>query len=336
MIRGTMLKPIRTLLLAAATGAGLCAAPPGLPAPDEVAAAVRQMGSADFETREAAFERILGWGARHPNEILRMLPAEPGDPEIAGRCQALRDRIAWAAVRLAAIEKGHREPGLPAAVDAFIASPDGRTLNELCSLAVRLGDVEVSEACASVIAEFARREGEPQTRTAALNTLVRLASAEAPKLAAAWLESGDFQLQYAAANALRLRGKREHVPLILDALAGSHDQNLKRILIEALGDLGDPSAIPALAKELETNARHPAARALGKLKAREQVPVFLQMLRHPNFADRIAAITALGFMEDPAHIPVLEKLSENDPEESVRKLAGNAVDQIRKAGAGEK
>ncbi len=328
MIRTEMLKRIRTLFLAATVfpgSPGLSAPPP--PAPQDVDAAVQEMSSADFETREAAFARLLDWGARHPKEALELLPAEMADPEVASRCAQLREKIEWAAVRLAAIEKGAKEPGLPGAIDAFLAAPNGQALNDLRSLAVRLGDPDVSDACCSVIAAFARRDGDPRMRAAALNTLVILADRRAIEIAAAWLPGDDFPLRQAAANALRSRGGREHAPLVLAALESPGDLNIRTTLLDALGRFGDPATIPVLVRELKRETRQAAARALGAMKAREQAPAVAEMLKHPNAGDRMAAAQALGMMGDPAQIPALEALL-SDPEPGVRNAAEAALRQI--------
>ncbi len=333
MIRVMPLKRIRPFFSAGLSAWFLAggpghAAPPTPPAPRAVDAAIRELSSADFETREAAFTRLLDWGARHPQEILGLLPADLTDPEAAARCAQLRERIDQAALRLAAIEKGAREPGLPAAIDAFLAAPGGQGLNDLRTLAVRLGDPDVSDAVCSVIAAFARRNGDPQMRAAALNTLVILDDRRAVEIAAAWLPGDEFALRQAAAHALRSRGKREHAPLVLAALEGPTDLNIRMTLLDALGHMGDPAAIPVLVRELKRESRHTAARALAAMKAREHAPAIAEMLKHPNAIDRSVAAQALGTMGDPAQIPALETLLV-DPDPGVRNAAEAALRQIR-------
>lgn len=336
MIGASMPKWIRPLFLlllvatALSPGPGLSAppVPPPAPTPQAVDAAVRELSSADFETREAAFARLLDWGARHPAETLGLLPADPDDAEAASRCTQLRERIDQAALRLAAIEKGAREPGLPAAIDAFLAAPSGQGLNDLRGLAVRHGDPDVSDAACSVIAAFARRDGNPQMRAAALNTLVVLDDRRAVEIAVAWLPGDDFSLRTAAANALRSRGKREHAPLVLAALEGPTDLGIRMVLLDALGRMGDPAAIPVLVRELKRESRHAAARALGAMKAREHAPAIAEMLKYPNAGDRSVAAQALGMMGDPAQIPALEALLA-DSEPHVRNAAEEALRQLR-------
>ena len=44
------------------------------PSTEDVLKAVREMGSPEFEAREAATKRILGWGLEDPERILGILP----------------------------------------------------------------------------------------------------------------------------------------------------------------------------------------------------------------------------------------------------------------------
>ncbi|MEI8198080.1 MAG: HEAT repeat domain-containing protein [Phycisphaerae bacterium] len=105
---------------------------------------------------------------------------------------------------------------------------------------------------------------------------------------------------------------RRAVPVLIDLVKLDHHRNA----IEALGEIGDPAAIPvlmAMAKEhmgeLEISARysgpedcHAALRALAKLKASGTVEM---LLPHVVDEDIVSMLETLG---DPRAIPVLQQI----------------------------
>jgi HEAT repeat protein len=91
----------------------------------------------------------------------------------------------------------------------------------------------------------------------------------------------------------------------------------------ALGEFGDPAAAQPLvaaadpsyggeriAETHEANRR--IAEALGKLRAREAVPVLLKLTRSPDGFTQVAAVDALGEVGDPAAVETLVAIATGD------------------------
>ncbi len=81
----------------------------------------------------------------------------------------------------------------------------------------------------------------------------------------------------------------------------------------ALGEIGDPAAVPALVAAVTPGAterdaielnRH-VADALGELRAREAVPVLTSLTASPDGFTQVAAVDALGKIGDPAAVDTL-------------------------------
>ncbi len=89
----------------------------------------------------------------------------------------------------------------------------------------------------------------------------------------------------------------------------------------ALGEIGDPSAVPALVAAIHPEARERdavdatrhAADALGALRAREAVPVLTGLLeKSPDGYTQVAAVDALGRIGDPAAVDTLARIATDE------------------------
>lgn len=85
----------------------------------------------------------------------------------------------------------------------------------------------------------------------------------------------------------------------------------------ALGEIGDPAAVPALVAAIKPDARERdvmdanrhLADALGALRAKEAVPALKTLLaKSPDGYTQVAAVDALGRIGDPAAVEALEKI----------------------------
>ncbi len=83
------------------------------------------------------------------------------------------------------------------------------------------------------------------------------------------------------------------------------DAAIRAVLASAMGQLGDPQAIPVLVRGLsrtaeeERHERFACAWALGALQAREGVPALAALLQDPSSSLRKIAAYALGAIGDP-------------------------------------
>ncbi len=164
---------------------------------------------------------------------------------------------------------------------------------------------------------------------AALATLIAvaalaLAACGNPKDAAGWAKRAasrsrlDEKLQ-ALAEVRKSPGDRKAaVPALVEIVkdAGTHPRARAEAAV-ALGEIGDPVAIPALVAAANPPAterdvtelnRH-VADALGELRAREAVPVLTQLTRSPDGFTQVAAVDALGKIGDPAAIDTLVSIA---------------------------
>jgi len=117
------------------------------------------------------------------------------------------------------------------------------------------------------------------------------------------------------------------VPPLIQAL-GDSDSEVRLAAAWALGDLGDPQAVPALIQALRDHwdVRRSAAEALVKIGT-PAVPPLIQALGDSDWDVRRAAAEALGKLGDPQAIPALiEALG--DYRDDVRRAAQQAIQQI--------
>jgi len=136
-----------------------------------------------------------------------------------------------------------------------------------------------------------------------------------------------------AATALSKAGEPAVAPLI-EAL---QDEPIivRQGAAMALGEIGDPRALEALAARLEDEShlvRQVAAIALGKLGAVEALAPLLRALDDESEIVRRAAVNALGMLGDPRALPALERLVVEDVA-AVAERARTAIQEIEARGA---
>lgn len=134
-------------------------------------------------------------------------------------------------------------------------------------------------------------------------------------------------LRNAAVEILTRMG-REAVPMLLDQ-ARCPDHDVRKFIIDILGDIAEPEAVSVLIAGLEdedSNVRAAAAENLGKLKTAEAVPSLLQAMQHPDLLLQFTILDALSRIAAP--VPLSELLPYKD-EKLLRKAL---VDCLGKAG----
>ena len=101
--------------------------------------------------------------------------------------------------------------------------------------------------------------------------------------------------------------KPKHFALILK----DSDRYVRRDAADALGIIGDPSAIPYLAealKDTDSVVRWNAVRALGKIGDPSAIPYLAEALKDTDYKVGSAAISALGKTGDPSAVPYLAEV----------------------------
>ncbi len=104
-----------------------------------------------------------------------------------------------------------------------------------------------------------------------------------------------------AAVEILVRMGRDAVPMLLEQIA-CPDHEVRKFIVDILGEIEDPRAVPALLKALrddDNNVLAAAAENLGKLKAPEAVPVLLDAMQNPDVLLRFTILEALGKIDQP-------------------------------------
>ncbi len=115
--------------------------------------------------------------------------------------------------------------------------------------------------------------------------------------------------------------KKAAVPVLAGIVkdAGVHPRARAEAAV-ALGEIGDPAAIPALVAAANPAAterdamelnRH-VADALGELRARDAVPLLTKLTSSPDGFTQVAAVDALGKIGDPAAVETLVAIATGD------------------------
>ena len=97
---------------------------------------------------------------------------------------------------------------------------------------------------------------------------------------------------------------------LLLPLVGHPDSNLRKVIVDTLGKLGDARSISSLIaalKDADANVRGAAAEALARLQAQEAVPELLKLLDDEEWV-LFSVVEALGRIGAPAAIPRLMEL----------------------------
>lgn len=117
-----------------------------------------------------------------------------------------------------------------------------------------------------------------------------------------------------AAVDILVRMGSDVVPMLLEQTR-CPDHDVRKFIVDILGEIADPRAVPQLLAALDDedgNVRASAAENLGKLGSHEAVPHLLAAMRHPDVLLRFTILDALGKIGVP--IPLSRLLPfRNDP-----------------------
>lgn len=110
-----------------------------------------------------------------------------------------------------------------------------------------------------------------------------------------------------AAVDILVRMGRDAVPMLIEQ-ARCPDHDVRKFIVDILGEIADPRAVPKLLEALDdedSNVRASAAENLGKLRSAEAVPQLLEAMRHPDVLLRFTILDALGKIGVPVPISSL-------------------------------
>ncbi|PID58351.1 hypothetical protein CSB45_04595 [candidate division KSB3 bacterium] len=142
------------------------------------------------------------------------------------------------------------------------------------------------------------------------------------------LQHEDKDMRILSANTLGRLRAREVVPILLKGL-DDQNSNVVYNLVECLGDIGDPRAVPSLMSLLtdhDDDWVHVATlEALGKIGDQRVVGLLLSLVKDELVVDPL--INALGMLGDTRAIPLLSSFLK-DKDREIRELAINALVSI--------
>jgi len=107
-----------------------------------------------------------------------------------------------------------------------------------------------------------------------------------------------------AAVDILVRMGRDAVPMLLDQ-ARCSDHDVRKFIVDILGEIADPRAVPKLLEALDDedgNVRAAAAENLGKLRSSAAVPKLLDAMRYPDVLLRFTILDALGKIGVPVSL----------------------------------
>lgn len=140
------------------------------------------------------------------------------------------------------------------------------------------------------------------------------------------------ELRIAAVRALGEIGEPSAIEALAELLIGSGrtmDVECRLAVVTALGRIKDPAAVPVLGAVLHDavpDIREAAAEALGEIGASEAVPSLLPALRDPVERVALRVVVALGRIRQPDALPDLVRaLSDRQCPSVVRAAAARAV-----------
>lgn len=135
-------------------------------------------------------------------------------------------------------------------------------------------------------------------RKEAINLFLSLpcAVASAERIVALLYNEENAGLRNAAAEILVKLGNA--VLPVLIRTVDSPDPDVRKFILDILGDIGDPQATPLLLRllqnDVETNVRAAAAENLGKIRDASAVPVMVSALSSPDLLVQFSLLDALG------------------------------------------
>jgi HEAT repeat protein len=192
---------------------------------------------------------------------------------------------------------------------------------------MKLGAMQHPDA--SRAAMTALNDEDPMVRVAAAHALASMPPAEAATVIVPLLQDKLEFVRREAAYSLGETRSRTAVQPLIDLLQTEKQAAVRAAAVIALGQIGDQSAVPALAQALsgfsvnkkskkreDQFVMRSAARALGQIGSQAGVEPLISALTDEanSIHIRRAAAEALGLIGNPSAIPALEAASEsNDP-----------------------
>jgi len=148
-------------------------------------------------------------------------------------------------------------------------------------------------------------------------------------------EKESYYVRYMSAISMGKLGIDDSRKSLLDALSyGGHNYVITQGALLGLGELGSTDSLDVIIRhslgDKPTPVRVAAIQAMAKFPGSKKVINELTILsRDDNFRIRSAVVAAAGELRDDRLLPILDKLSSQDPDGRVRRLARETAYRIR-------
>ena len=286
------------------------------------------------------------------NHYLKTVSLEYPLPELKAQLEFDPDPISRIYAAIALAKKG----GLEALTALSTALQGDRFWGVRAEVAEQLAEINLDQAFDVLVTGL--KDEDSRTRRAVVEALSEFKTLSSYKVLQQLLEQGDrsYYVEAAAAKAVGIVGLTTHKDCLDEVI-----QLLKSVLQERAGwnEVVRAGAIAGLA-QLKTSPqaleilleytalgmspalRLAAIRALGTI-ASGQTPVNLeqillrltQLAKETFFLTQVAVVAALGQMETPKAIDILQSLAEHTPDGRVRRSAQEAMQKIQKNSGAE-
>lgn len=192
---------------------------------------------------------------------------------------------------------------------ALLSTDDEVRLNGLQSLYRYDGEERIDLVCAAL------GDSSWRIRKEAINLFLALPGAilSAERIVALLYDEENAGLRNAAAEILIKLGPG--VLPVLTRAADTRDPDVRKFILDIMGEIGDRQATPLLLRllqnDVETNVRAAAAENLGKIGDARAVPVMVSALADPDLLVQFSLLDALGRIGSAIPLAGLVGLGEN-------------------------
>jgi aminopeptidase N len=281
------------------------------------------------------------------NYFLKTVTLEYPLPELKAQLKHDSDPISRIYAAIALTKKGGLE-----AVEALAEALQQDTFwGVRTEAAKQLGKIKLNQAGTALIAGL--QDGDARVRRAAVEALSEIKNSDCYGALKQCLERGDESYYVEAASARSLGAilagnlkekEAEAIDLLKQILAQRSGWNevVRAGAIDGLSQMKtSPIAAEIIQEYTQLGTPQPlrlaAIRALGGVstgQANDKVEAIIEQLvvisQETFFLTQVAVVTALGKMETPKAIPLLQSLAQRTPDGRVRRLAEEAITKVEK------
>ncbi len=232
---------------------------------DEVEFLVSALKDPDIRVRQTALDALISLSNNEDTDIPRFISILMSDPDVNVR-------------RAAAQILGQVDaPGIFDKLFQYLRDEDWWVRETIAETLSRIKDERIFPAAVELLGS-----PDPSLRRYAIEIIVGLKDPRGLVPLIKMLKDPDWWVRERAVSALGTLGTAKIVPILANLLT---IKELSYITAEALGEIGDASAVPFLLKAIDTadvETKLVIMRSLEKLQAKEAIPVLESMVADPS------------------------------------------------------